>query len=208
MNDHAHLIAPFADVSRETVERLVMFEQLVRKWNSTINLVSKSSLDDVWIRHIADSAQLNKHIPPDSIRCADFGSGGGLPGIVLAAISADQKPERQFTLVESDQRKATFLREAVRTLGLNAVIMASRTEAIDPLNAEVISARALAPLNKLLASVQNHLVPDGICIFPKGENFALEIDDARKQFEFECDVIPSLTDPKGAILVIHGIQNA
>lgn len=208
MIDLAQTIAPFADVSRETVERLFLFEQLIRKWNPTINLVSKSSLNDVWLRHIADSAQLYKHIPSDAVNCVDLGSGGGLPGIVLAAISVEQKPERHFTLVESDQRKAAFLREAVRTLGLNAKILAQRTETLDPQDAEVISARALAPLSKLLAAAQRHLAKDGICLFPKGENFAQEIDQARQQFAFECETVQSLTDPNGVILIVHGIRNA
>lgn len=208
MTDHAQSIAQFVDVSRETVDRLVLFEQLIRKWNPAINLVSKSSLDDVWIRHIADSAQLYRHIPAAARRCVDLGSGGGLPGIVLAAISADHSPGRVFTLVESDQRKATFLREAARTLGLNAVIQAHRAEALDPLDAEMISARALAPLSKLLVSAQRHLAKGGVCLFPKGESFVQEVDEAKKQFEFECDPIQSLTDPNGVILLVYGIRNA
>lgn len=208
MTSSVQSIAPFADVSRETVERLCLFEQLIRKWNPTINLVSKSSLSDVWIRHIADSAQIYKHIPNSAVKCADFGSGGGLPGIVLAAISVDQSPQRHFTLVESDQRKAAFLREAVRSLGLNAEIRAQRTESLGPLGAEVISARALAPLSKLLTAAQRHLAQGGICLFPKGENFAQEINEARQEFEFEHQTIQSLTDPNGVILIVHGIRNA
>ncbi|WP_022703710.1 16S rRNA (guanine(527)-N(7))-methyltransferase RsmG [Pseudorhodobacter ferrugineus] len=208
MTNHAQSIAPLADVSRETVDRLCLFEQLIRKWNPTINLVSKSSLNDVWMRHIADSAQLYKHIPDGVVKCVDLGSGGGLPGIVLAAISVDQSPERHFTLVESDQRKAAFLREAVRTLGINAAIIAQRAETLEPQGAELVSARALAPLSKLLTAAQRHLAKDGVCLFPKGENFAHEIDEAKHQFEFECKTVQSLTDPSGVILIVHGIRNA
>lgn len=208
MTNFAELLAPFADVSRETVDRLSLYEQLIRKWNPTINLVSKASVGDLWMRHIADSVQLFKHIPTNALNCADFGSGGGLPGIVVAAMSVEHVPERQFTLVESDQRKATFLREAVRSLGLNTIIQATRTETLEPLDSEVISARALAPLSKLLVSAQRHLKTGGICIFPKGESFKQEIAEARKQFAFECEVTQSLTDPNGAILIVHGIRNA
>ena len=208
MNDYTQQLAGFADVSRETVDRLIAFDQLIRKWNPTINLISKASIDDLWSRHIEDSAQLYQHIPLDAVRCVDIGSGGGLPGIVLAAISADLAPERRFTLVESDQRKATFLRQAVRTLDLNVEVLSSRTEALAPLGADVLSARALAPLVKLLISAQRHLASGGTCLFPKGETYAKEIADARKQFVFECDAVQSRTDPKGAILKIHGIRNA
>lgn len=207
MINYAMALTGFADVSRETIDRLIEFERLIRKWNPTINLVSKSSLDELWNRHIADSAQLFQHIPKDAGLCVDLGSGGGLPGIVLAAISIDQVPERHFTLVESDQRKATFLRQAVRDLGLNADVIANRVEAIDKLNAEVLTARALAPLSSLLSSAQDHLAENGICLFPKGETHLDEISAARKLFAFECDIIQSLTDPRGAILKIYGIRN-
>lgn len=206
--DYPQQLAGFADVSRETVDRLIAFDQLIRKWNPTINLVSKASIDDLWVRHIDDSAQLYQHIPSDALKCVDIGSGGGFPGIVLAIISAELAPERRFTLVESDQRKATFLRQAIRILSLNADVLASRTEAVEPLNADVLSARALAPLTNLLISAQRHSRPGGTCLFPKGETYAQEITEARKKFVFECDVIQSLTDPKGAILKISGIRNA
>lgn len=196
------------NVSRETVDMLVRFEHLIRKWNPTINLVSKSSLDDLWERHIVDSAQIYRHIPLDARRCLDIGSGGGLPGVVMAVISAELAPEKHFTLVESDQRKATFLREASRSLGLKIDVQASRAETLDPLGADVLSARALAPLSKLLISAQRHLSADGICLFPKGESYLQEIQDAQKLFNFECEAIQSLTDSKGAILKICGIRNA
>lgn len=208
MNNYARQLVGFADVSRETMERLIVFDQLIRKWNPTINLISKASMDDLWSRHIEDSAQIYQHIPLDAVKCVDIGSGGGLPGIVLAVIAKDLAPERQFTLIESDQRKATFLRQAVRTLDLNTKVLANRTEAVNPLRADLLSARALAPLSKLLATAQHHLTPKGTCLFPKGETYVQEIADARKQFVFDCDAIQSLTDPKGAILKIHGIQNA
>lgn len=195
------------DVSRETVDRLERYAQLIRKWNPTINLVSKPSLADLWDRHIVDSAQIFAHIPAESRLCLDIGSGGGLPGIVLAAISAELAPERRFTLVESDQRKATFLREAVRELGLKAEIKPVRVEALDPFGADLLTARALAPLSRLLAIAQQHLSADGFCLFPKGETYLQELEEARKAFAFECEPVQSVTDPKGAILKIHGIRN-
>lgn len=208
MTDSALPLLPVASVSRETVERLVEFERLIRKWNPAINLISKPSLSAFWGRHIVDSAQIYQHIPSNAAKCLDIGSGGGLPGIVLAVISAELAPERTFTLVESDQRKSAFLREASRNLGLKVDVRANRVESLDPLAADLLSARALAPLSKLLVSAQRHLSAGGTCLFPKGESYMKEISDAQKLFTFQCVAIQSLTDEKGAILKIHGIRNA
>jgi 16S rRNA (guanine527-N7)-methyltransferase len=208
MIDRVESLAQIIDVSRETVERLHNFEHLVRKWNPVINLVSKPSLNDIWFRHIIDSAQIFPHIPVKSSICLDIGSGGGFPGIVLAAISAEISPSQRFVLVESDKRKATFLREAARLLDLKLVVHAERIEALEPIDADVLSARALSPLSKLMLSAQRHLSSNGVCLFPKGESYPQEVIDAQTEFNFDCKVIPSLTDPKGAILKIHGIRNA
>jgi 16S rRNA (guanine527-N7)-methyltransferase len=196
------------DVSRETLERLEDYEHLIRKWNPTINLVSKASLGDLWQRHIVDSAQIFPLFPMDARRCVDIGSGGGLPGIVLAVISSEMAPERRFTLVEADQRKATFLRQAVRSMGLKVEVVSSRIETLSPLDAEVLTARALAPLSRLMVVAQKHVGVGGVCIFPKGETYLQEIDAARKEFTFECEITQSLTDPKGAILKVYGIRDA
>lgn len=208
MTDKAQSLADIADVSRETFERLLSFEKLVIKWNPVINLVSKPSIPEIWQRHIIDSAQIFPHIPPDAINCLDIGSGGGFPGIVLAVMGADKAPSRRFTFVEADQRKATFLREAVRVLGLKVEVLPERVEAIGSLNADVLSARALSPLSKLLVSAQQHLVEGGVCLFPKGETYPQEIRDAKKLFNFDCSIVPSLTAPKCALLKIYGIRNA
>jgi 16S rRNA (guanine527-N7)-methyltransferase len=196
------------DVSRETQSKLEAFEQLVRKWNPAINLVSKASLSSLWSRHIVDSVQLFPHFPENAIDCLDVGSGGGFPGIVLAAIAAELHPAKRFTLVESDQRKATFLREASRQLGLVVDVKSERIELLQPAAADVLSARALAPLSNLLQTAERHLAPGGVCLFPKGESHPKEIEDAQSLFNFDCKIIPSLTDPKGVILKIHGIQHA
>lgn len=195
------------NVSRETVDMLKSYEQLVRKWNPTINLASKQSMAELWSRHIVDSAQIFPHIPEASKLCLDVGSGGGFPGIVLATMSTAQLQDRQFILVESDQRKATFLRQVIRSLKLKAEVRSERIESIDKIGADFFTARALAPLSKLLVFAQQHLDPHGVCIFPKGENHLEEIKDAQKLFRFEYQLIQSLTDPKSAILKIHGIEN-
>jgi 16S rRNA (guanine527-N7)-methyltransferase len=204
----AQSLASIIDVSRETSEKLYRFEDLVRKWNPTINLVSKPSLSELWDRHIVDSAQLFSHIPSDANRYLDIGSGGGFPGIVLAVISAELAPMRRFTLVESDQRKAAFLREAGRLLEIKLDVRPARIESLAKIEADLLSARALSPLARLLEAAEQHLAQNGTCLFPKGETYRQEIDDAKNIFDFDYEAIPSLTDPKGAILKIHGIRNA
>jgi 16S rRNA (guanine527-N7)-methyltransferase len=206
MSDFDLLGLPELDVSRETVEMLKSYEQLVRKWNPTINLASKQSMAELWNRHIVDSAQIFPHIPDASRLCLDVGSGGGFPGIVLATISKGLSQDRQFILVESDQRKATFLRQVIRSLNLSAEVRSDRIESLNKIGADFLTARALAPLSKLLAFAQQHLNLQGVCIFPKGENHLEEIKDAQKLFSFELQSIQSLTDPKSAILKIHGIE--
>ena len=118
-------------VSRETLDRLEALEALLKKWNPAINLVAKSTLGSAWDRHILDSAQLYTLAPPKVAHWADLGSGGGFPGLVIAALSHELDPDRRVTLVESDRRKATFLREAARQLGLSAEIRDERIESLD-----------------------------------------------------------------------------
>lgn len=195
------------DVSRETSERLESFAALLRKWNAAINLVSKSTLDDLWSRHILDSAQLATFFPEGKAIWADLGSGGGLPGLVLAIMAHDLKPELSFQLVEADQRKATFLRHVVRELALNVTVSSERIENLPPIGADVLSARALAPLSALCGHAVRHLCPGGIAIFPKGSNSADEIADARKLWFFDVEAFPSLTSDEAAILHMKLIRH-
>ena len=136
------------DVSRETFEKLKAFAELVRKWNPKINLVSKDSLNDLWSRHILDSVQIFELVPGPG-KWVDLGSGGGFPGIVISILNQE---ERNFdvVMVESDQRKSAFLRTAIRELDLAAKVKTERIEELECLEADVLSARALADLTKLL----------------------------------------------------------
>lgn len=196
------------DVSRETEQRLIDYEALIRRWNPRINLVAASTLADLRARHIDDSLQVARLVRPDSGLWADLGSGGGLPGLVLAIAFADT-PTR-FVLVESDQRKATFLRTAVRELGLvHAEVTSARIESIQPLNAGYISARALAPLPRLMAYLEKHLAgDDGQAWLMKGQNWQSEVDEARKSWHFSAEPYPSETQPGAAILKISGVSHA
>lgn len=189
------------DVSRETFERLEAYVALIEKWNPKINLVSKSSLPEIWDRHIWDSAQIFDIAVEGSV-WADFGSGGGLPGIVLAIFAKELRPDMQFYLVESDQRKCAFLRNAVREIGLNVKVHAERIEVLDPIGASVISARALTDLNGLLEFVERHSAKNGVAILPKGETWEKEILQAQENWSFEYEEITSKTNNDAAILKI------
>ncbi len=134
-----------SDTTRTRLETLVA---LVRKWNPTINLVAPSTLENAWDRHIADSACLVDLVPPPQ-RWADLGSGAGFPGLVVAILLAERSPATRVTLVESDGRKAAFLHTAARTLDVSIDVRNARIEALAPLDAQVVSARALAPLDRL-----------------------------------------------------------
>lgn len=195
------------DVSRETMDRLTAFEALVRKWNPKINLVSKSTLNDFWRRHVLDSMQILRLGGLDNA-WTDIGSGGGFPGLVVAIALADSRPNTCVTLVESDQRKAAFLRVATSELGLNTRVIANRVESITPLGAAVLSARALAPLTTLLGYAERHLAPGGICLFPKGENFQKEVTESLETWRYESEILPSETNASSVILRIKDITRA
>ena len=195
-------------VSRETFSALQSYESLLRRWTPAINLVSKATLPEFWQRHIVDSAQLFALRPPESQTWADLGSGGGLPGLVIAILAKEFAPDMTVTLVESDLRKATFLREVIRTLSLRAEVRAERIESTAPLATQVLSARALAPLSALLAFADRHLRHDGVALFPKGARHADELDEARKAWRFDVTTEPSKSDSDAAILIIRNIHRA
>ena len=133
-------------VSRETSARLEILAGLLAKWNSTLNLVAKATLQDLSARHIDDSAQLARFLQPTARHWVDIGSGGGFPGLVIAAILADSQPNCRMTLVEADARKSVFLREAARHMGLAVDVLTARVETLPPIAADMLSARALAAL--------------------------------------------------------------
>ncbi|NJS38435.1 MAG: 16S rRNA (guanine(527)-N(7))-methyltransferase RsmG [Rhodobacteraceae bacterium] len=193
-------------VSRETLERLQEFEALVRRWTPAINLISKSSVSAIWDRHIVDSAQLFALFPAGVKLWLDIGSGGGFPGLVIAILAKEASPELTVTLVESDARKATFLRHAASTLSLDVDVRTDRIEALPGLKADVVSARALAPLNDLLPYALHHLAPGGVALFPKGARHTEEVAVARLIWRFDLESKLSLSDPNAAILSIRNIE--
>ena len=188
-------------VSRETADRLEAYITLLKKWNKTINLVSSRSLDDPWRRHILDSAQLTHHMPNEKARIVDLGSGAGLPGIIIALIMQGA----DVHLVESDQRKTAFLREASRVLGCKISIHMERIEtAINKIqDIDVFTARALAPLPKLLKYIEPALNAKKICIFHKTEGINKELDRLNSEMFKSVRVLDSVSDPRGKILVLE-----
>jgi 16S rRNA (guanine527-N7)-methyltransferase len=194
------------DVSRETNERLALYAALLRAWNPKINLVSRQTLADLETRHFFDSAQLLELAPAHSTTWADLGSGGGFPGLVIAILAADRRPALHVTLVESDQRKAVFLRTVAQRAGVSVTVLADRIENIPPLGTDVLSARALAPLATLLDHANRHLRPGGTALFPKGATWRAEVDEALERWRFDCENLPSATSPDGAILRIGEID--
>ncbi len=190
------------DVSRETCGRLELYESLLKKWNPEINLVSRATLGEIWTRHFADSAQLLFCAPETARHWVDLGSGGGFPGLVVAILARELRPGLSVTLVESDLRKCTFLREVARQTGTPVTVLAERAESLPPLDADVVSARALAPLRDLLRLAARHLKPGGTALFPKGANHDSELSDALETFRFTFQKRASQTDPQAVILAI------
>ena len=184
-----------------------MFVALVEKWNPVINLIAKSSLSDIWRRHVEDSVQI---IPMGDLGnfWIDVGSGGGFPGIVVAIILKESAPSTRVVLIESDVRKATFLRQAVAMLGLNCQIHNARIESLNLPRGTTVSARALAPLPRLLSFVENLVEEGGVCLLMKGQSYQQELVAARQSWSFDCKVIKSKTNTDAAILTIRNIQRA
>jgi 16S rRNA (guanine527-N7)-methyltransferase len=187
-------------------ERLRVFVALLTKWNPAINLVSPASLPDVWTRHVADSAQVLDMVGPGQKRWLDMGTGAGFPGVVVALIAADRPGSVEMILIESDQRKAAFLATVSRETEVPMTIHAARIEEVAPQRADIVSARALAPLGKLCAFADRHLAQGGTAVFLKGGQYDAEIAEARKSWAFDLDVHRSITDPSGVILSLKDLR--
>jgi len=190
-------------VSRETWQRIGTYVDLLAQWQKTLNLVSTRTLDEVWTRHVADSLQLLA-LAPGALRWADLGAGAGLPGLPLALALADV-PGAMVDLVESDQRKAAFLREVVRLTGAPARIHPVRIERWakawdEPV--EVVTARALAPLDRLIPLALPLLQAGALGLFPKGRSVAQELTDAARSWHITHTLVPSATDSAARIVVV------
>ncbi|HEY1096060.1 MAG TPA: 16S rRNA (guanine(527)-N(7))-methyltransferase RsmG [Alphaproteobacteria bacterium] len=183
------------NVSRETLPKLEKFVQLAIEWNKAINLISPGSIPDIWWRHIVDSAQLYPLLPAETKHLVDLGSGGGFPAIILAILGVPK-----VTMIESDQRKSIFLREVSRQLDLrNTVIVNHRIETAEPQKADIVTARALASLDKLIAWAKPH---GNHFIFPKGEHVRTEMMSLGDVSHMEITEHSSVTDDLATIIEI------
>lgn len=189
------------NVSRETLDRLIHYVDLLTAWNARINLVGRNTMGDVWRRHILDSAQLYPHIPQGTRLLIDLGSGAGLPGLVLSILGI-----AEVHLVEADARKAVFLREAARVTNAAATVHAVRIDRVKPFVAQVVTARALAPVVELLEISERFRSPSTSCLFLKGANVQEELTVAGKQWNMTAHQSPSLSDPSGCILRLENIN--
>jgi 16S rRNA (guanine527-N7)-methyltransferase len=187
-------------VSRETLDRLKIHVDLLRDWSVRHNLVSRRSLDDVWRRHVWDSAQLAAFVPQNATEIVDLGSGAGFPGLVLAAQLNDRA---LVTLYEATRKKAEFLEVAARAMGLNVEIRNMRIEDERSRPFDVVAARAVAPLDALLGYSQPFCGPQTVCLFLKGQSVAAELTEARKSWRMKVSQHQSATDPSGVILEIR-----
>jgi 16S rRNA (guanine527-N7)-methyltransferase len=196
------------DVSRETLDRLGLYADLLAKWQKAVNLVAPGTLDEVWHRHFADSAQLVA-LAPDTERWIDLGSGGGFPGLVIAIMRAGAEPA-DVTLVESDARKCAFLREVARQTGVAVDIVNARSESFSTQarisEGGVVSARALAPLDRLLELSVGLFSRGTVGLFPKGREFRSEIEAAQRRWQFASNVVPSRTDKSGRIVEVRALR--
>lgn len=193
-------------VSRETFGSVVAFEALFRKWAARINLVAPSTLDEVWTRHILDSAQLGK-LAPDALRWVDIGSGGGFPGAIVALI-LKARPGASIDLVESNGKKVAFLRTTLAELGAPARVHAKRIEEAHEVirNPQVVTARALAPLGKLLGLVEPWLSAGARGLFHKGRDYQTELQESAAAWHFDLLEHRSLVDPNSVILEISALK--
>lgn len=195
--------ASFADVSRETLLRLDAYLGLLKRWQHAINLVGANTLKDPWRRHILDSAQVLRHMPKDTGSLYDLGSGAGLPGLVLAIMD-----QANVNLVECDQRKAQFLKEVVRVLDLPVHIHTRRIEELPNGCAAIVTARALAPLPRLLDLTYPLLIPEALCFFLKGQNASDELTEARKSWRMSASILQSQSDSSASVLKIWNLERA
>ncbi len=183
------------DVSRETMDRLAAYVTLVEKWQQRVNLVSASTLPDIWMRHIWDSAQLAPLVPAGTARILDVGSGAGFPGLVLAVLC-----DAELNLVESDQKKAVFLQTVIRETGIRAIVHNRRIESLPPIGADIVTARALASLDRLLELLEAQLVPGTRCLFLKGARAEVELAALDTRSDIIHRLHPSLTNPEAFVV--------
>ena len=193
------------NVSRETLKGFYEYKTLLSKWNEKINLVSKNTLVDIWERHFLDSGQIIKHVEASGKRWVDVGSGAGFPGLVVALLLRDRKIDCNLVLVEKNPKKSFFLNEVIRKLNLSVEVVNNNIYTLDPLNADILTARAFSELNNLIEIAFRHRKKEGICLFLKGENYRIELDKTLNYWFFDYDILDSLSSSSGKIIRVKKI---
>ena len=188
-------------VSHETVGRLELYHEILVKWQSTINLISNQTLHHIWSRHILDSIQLLPHLENNSGAILDIGSGAGFPGMALAISGV-----KNIHLIESDTKKITFLKEVARITNTEVAIHNTRIEMFHVnQKAGVILSRAVTSLDEILSLCESFVSHETKCLFHKGKNWSKEMEEAKKNFQFDEEIIPSLTEPEAVIVKLSHI---
>src|ERR1700741_4222723 len=201
----AESFAGAAGATPEQIADLEQFRALLADWNEKMNLVGPATLDIFWNRHAWDSAQLLR-LAPEALVWADLGAGAGLPGLVLAILGKG-RPGFHIHLVESMAKRCRFLSEVVAALDLPATVHNDRAENLQ-LAVDIVTARACAPLDRLLGYARPYLKAGATGLFLKGQDVAAELDEAARCWEFEADTIPSLSDPRGQIVRVRRLGRA
>jgi 16S rRNA (guanine527-N7)-methyltransferase len=196
--------AEIVPVSRETLARLEAYAALLVQWSARINLVGRDTLPDLWRRHFLDAAQLHALIPQTAAGLVDLGSGAGFPGLVLAILGMPNL--KLVELVEADAKKCAFLREAARITKTGVAIRHARIETVPSHPVDVVTARALAPLDRLLPYAARFLGPASRCLFLKGERVAEELTRARQDWTMNAVLHPSRSDPRGVVLELQQVD--
>lgn len=191
------------NLSDDTWQRLDLHAEALVKWQRAINLVASSTLSDIWGRHVLDSLQVLALIPADARSLVDLGSGAGFPGLTLAIA----RPDLAVRLVESDARKSAFLGDVARRAAPNVTIINKRIEAVAAEPADIVTARALAPLPKLLEWAHKFVTDPAICLFHKGKGLDDELTDAHRSWMMTVDRVPSVTAPDAAILRVARLRS-
>ena len=192
-----------AELPEETLRRLEIYATLLEKWQRAVNLVGKSTFDDLWVRHFADSLQVSQAVP-EARRWLDLGSGAGFPGLVTAIKYAGE-PDTRVHLIESDQRKCAFLRTVARETAAPALIHCGRLEEILPALDEpidAVGARALAPLDALLAYAEKFIERGAVGVFPKGKQFEAELTDSLTAGKYFITTIESQTCSTARLVLV------
>ncbi len=196
-------------ISRETREKLETYAALLKRWQKTINLVAPSTLDEIWHRHFADSAQLWRYRPENARTWLDLGSGAGFPGLVLAIMASETGGTRHI-LVESDSRKAAFLREVARETRVAVDILCMRIENAETHakvgKADCVTARALAPLSRLVEIAAPYFASSTLGMFLKGREVATEVENAAQDWQFAFELIPSVTEEAGRVVLLKALN--